>query len=900
VCYAPPTMTSIVVNGQLQQIDEQTNERLIDALRSGLRLTGAKESCSSGACGACTVLADGVPVVSCLLPTTAAGGRRIDTVEGLGPALHPVQRALMAHDGLQCGFCTPGMVMQGVAFYRRWRAARGVTAPTRDEVNEAMSGHLCRCGAYVGIIAAITRACAGHFDGDTDPPSPRHDARHKVTGAAKYTVDVYPDGVLEGAILRSLHAHARVHAIDLAPATAAPGVRAVVSMLGERSGPWEVRYVGQEIAAVAAVSAQAARAALALIDIEYEVLPAAIGMDGARAEGAPRVYTLGGPRAPSESELPLVPGPYHHNQHGPFFFFSHHPFRAAAALEAARLTRNPGLHECTWRTQGQCHTPLEPHAAVAEWTGNAALTVYLSTQACADMASDIAERYALPSGAVTVLAPHVGGAFGSKSDLTPEAIAAIDLARQAGAPVRVVLQRPEEFTVGGYRPGVEVRSAVLGDATGRIHAISMHAYADGGVAIGSTVAGLCRFPLAAVDKVLLDYDVVSHGAPAKPFRGPGGPAACWALERSIASLCDQLGVDWSLLRKNNTGYPAHARLFDWVERLDVWRNRAQHRLSTGAIRRGIGLSFGAWGYFVQPQCEVEVSSAANGLTVASATQDLGTGTRTVLAQAAAGVFGLDPAAIHVHVGHSTLVRGPVSNGSRTMTSARPAAIAASQQLRDRLVTWARESLGLDDVRADVGGLVHAGGRMPWGDVFAQAPPQSARARRKADRRPFLLPFALNQFEVGRGIPASIHVVEAEVHVPTGHVRVPRLWAAFSVGDIAVPVLATSQAYGGAIQGVGYALYEERVIDPNTGAPLTLSLDDYMLPGIGDVPEMQVEFLEGGFEYVEGGGVGIGEITTIGVSAAVGNAVAHATGWQPTELPLRPDRVLRALAAGAES
>ena len=292
-------MTSLIVNGQTQQVDEQLHDRLVDALRVGVRLTGTKESCSSGACGACTVLADGVAVLSCLFPTKAAAGRTIETIEGLGPALHPIQRALMAHDGLQCGFCTPGVVMQGVAFYRRWRAARGNAAPTREEVNDAMAGHLCRCGAYIGIVAAITRACAGDFDGDTDPPSPRHDARYKVTGAAKYTVDVYPDGVLEGAILRSVHAHALVHSIDSQRALAAPGVRAVISMLGDGTGPWEIRYVGQEIAAVAAVSAKAALDALLLIDVASELLPAAIGTDGARADGAPSVYRLGGPRSPA-------------------------------------------------------------------------------------------------------------------------------------------------------------------------------------------------------------------------------------------------------------------------------------------------------------------------------------------------------------------------------------------------------------------------------------------------------------------------------------------------------------------------------------------------------------------------------------------------------------------------
>ena len=304
------------------------------------------------------------------------------------------------------------------------------------------------------------------------------------------TVDVYPDGVLEGATLRSIHAHARVHRIDAERALRAPGVRAAISMLGEGAGPWEVRYIGQEIAAVAATSAQAARDALHLIDVEYEVLPAAIRMDGARAEGAPPCTNWEARVLPASRSCRWS-WPDHHNQHGPFFFFSHHPFRAAAALEAARLTHDHGLFERTWRTQGQCHTPLEPHAAVAEWTTSDRLTVHLSTQACADMATDIAERYGLSADAVTVLARHIGGAFGSKSDLTPEAIAAIDLARQAGARVRVDLERTEEFTVGGYRPGVEVRSAGYSATIGSDSRNLDHAFADGGVAIGS------RWPASA-------------------------------------------------------------------------------------------------------------------------------------------------------------------------------------------------------------------------------------------------------------------------------------------------------------------------------------------------------------------------------------------------------------------
>ena len=169
------------------------------------------------------MLLDGVPVVSCLLPAQAAGGKSVTTVEGIaGKDLHPIQKAFMAHDALQCGFCTPGFVVEATAFHDRWRAAKGTAAPSREEIAAALSGHLCRCGAYEGIFRAVTDACAGRFDGDIFA-SPRIEARDKVTGAAKYTVDIRHDGQLEGVILRSPAAHARIVDIDLAPARADAG-----------------------------------------------------------------------------------------------------------------------------------------------------------------------------------------------------------------------------------------------------------------------------------------------------------------------------------------------------------------------------------------------------------------------------------------------------------------------------------------------------------------------------------------------------------------------------------------------------------------------------------------------------------------------------------------------------
>ena len=231
-------MTSALINGRSVALPEDPDALLIDVLRDGLRLTGTKLVCGAGVCGACTVLVDGAPVVSCLLPAKAAADKTITTVEGIGAAkLHAVQRAFMALDALQCGFCTPGFIVEASAFHDAWRAERGATAPTREEVARALSGHLCRCGAYDNIIRAVTEACSGRHDGETET-SPRVEARQKVTGAAVYTVDVRHEGQLEGLILRSPHAHARVVSVDLAPARAMPGVAAALSLLDDdRDGP---------------------------------------------------------------------------------------------------------------------------------------------------------------------------------------------------------------------------------------------------------------------------------------------------------------------------------------------------------------------------------------------------------------------------------------------------------------------------------------------------------------------------------------------------------------------------------------------------------------------------------------------------------------------------------------
>ena len=358
-------MSTATINDRIETLPEDPDALLVDVVRDGMNLTGTKLVCGAGVCGACTVLLDGVPVVSCLLPAKAAAGRTITTIEGIGGAkLHPVQRAFMALDALQCGFCTPGFVVEAAAFHDGWRRTRGTAVPSREEIAAALSGHLCRCGAYDNILRAVAEACNGRFDGEASAP-PRIEAREKVTGTAKYTVDIRHEGQLEGLIVRSHIAHGKIIELDLAPALAVLGVKVVVPLLGDDK---TVRYVGEPIAAIAARDLKTAREAANLIAIKYEPLPSVVGLDAARKPDAALVFEKSSrKKAANVSEGSPAPAPWRQNVRGPSAAFSHKAKVVRSAVAAAAEAHDPLLVKGVFRTAGQSHTCLEPHATVARF-----------------------------------------------------------------------------------------------------------------------------------------------------------------------------------------------------------------------------------------------------------------------------------------------------------------------------------------------------------------------------------------------------------------------------------------------------------------------------------------------------------------------------------------------------
>ncbi|MEH2506973.1 xanthine dehydrogenase YagR molybdenum-binding subunit [Bradyrhizobium sp. AZCC 1578] len=894
-------MSTMTINGKLASLPDDPDALLVDVVRDALDLTGTKLVCGAGVCGACTVLVDGEPAVSCLMPARTAADRNVTTVEGIGAEkLHPVQKAFMAHDALQCGFCTPGFIVEAAAFHDSWRAAKGTAPPSREEIGAALSGHLCRCGAYDGIFRAVADACAGRFDGEEFVP-PRMEAHDKVTGSAKYTVDIHHDGQLEGVILRSPFAHARIGELDLTAVRAMPGISAAISLLGDDR---IVRFVGDPIAAIAARDRKTALAAIAAIKLVSERLPSVIGLDEARRADAPVVFEKSTrKKAGNVSEGGGAPASWKGNIRGPSAAFSKKPKKVRSWIDSARSANNPLLVEGTFRTGTQQHACLEPHAAVARFDGDR-LTVHVSTQAVFHLMELIAKRYKLDRDKVRVIADHVGGGFGSKAALGVETTTAIELAREAKAPVRVAYDRHEELSVTGYRPAAEMKIALLPSDQGELKALSFAAYADTGAATNSTIAALARLIYPAEGKELADFDVISNLPAGAPFRGPGGPPMAFALEQAIDEAAVRMNIDPIALRKRWDPDPNRQRLYDWASNLDVWRNRKPVAAQSGRYRRGVGVATGYWLYLWQPGSKVEVAVKGGRLIASTATQDIGTGTRTVIANTLAREFGLEPHEVEVRIGDSKLPEGPGSGGSRVTASVIPPMLLAIEQLKAAIQQNAK--------RRPV-----PGSNAPWREMLAASPDLSASGVRPEDSRQmapgiqsplkqagfmgWIFGWMMRRFSnlaIGAGVPSSVQVVEVEIDTWLGHVSVVNVHTGIAVGKIVAPALARSQATGAVIQGIGYALYEAREVDSRTGDVLSGGMEDYRIPGIADTPIIDVHFDQRGFDHVLGGSVGIGEVATVPTSPAVANAIHHATGVRLTELPIRPDRLVAALKGRA--
>lgn len=699
-----------------------------------------------------------------------------------------------------------------------------------------------------------------HIGKDAD----RIDAVAKVTGRARYAYDTNPAGLLHAVMVRSPHASGRVRTVDMAAALAMPGVRAATRL---KNDDQRVRFVGDPIAAIAAATLDQARDAARAVVVSFDV-DEDFAADLRDADGAPTIDASG--------EIA-------------------DPWPESAEVEAA-LSASAATAQHTWTTEVQTHSSLETHGLVAWFRDDGTLDVFASTQATFGVRQGLASAMDLRPEQVRVHAEFVGGGFGSKFGPDAEGLAAARLSREAKAPVKLMVDRFEEHTVTGNRPSMiaQIRAGVAADGT--IKAFDFRSFGGPGFTGrgGGTAYTPSYFGEAATRKS--HKDLVTSTDPARSMRAPGWPQGNFAAEGMLDVLAREVGIDPLALRLHNdtdelrrAQWQIAARRFDWESR----RNPEPGRTRDGEdprFLRGAGMASAFWGQMGRPGNEVTCRIHADG-TVESrnGAQDIGTGMKTVLAILTAEELGIDPSSVRVTMGDTRDPVGPGSGGSTTTPSLAPTARHAAHLAREELRARVADHLGVgvEDVDYVGSGLFRHGDRqLTFREACRTIGPNPIQATGRRFRN----------YDGYKNNVCGCQFAEVVVDSATGLVRVTHMLAVQDCGLVLARKLAESQVLGAMIQGIGYALHEQRIMDRRSGRMLNGDMSSYKFPGIADTPSLEAVLMpvQNGKNNV--GASGLGEPPAVAAPAAIANAVSNAIGVQVRSLPITPDKVLAALAS----
>jgi xanthine dehydrogenase YagR molybdenum-binding subunit len=670
----------------------------------------------------------------------------------------------------------------------------------------------------------------------------RVDGPAKVSGSAKYPSDVQPDGWLYGMILRSKWAKAKITNISLEQALKVPGIKAAVV---DRPGERTVRYYGEELAAVAGSSKQACLDALRVIQVEANPLPFVVREEDAKEDSSPRVW----------EDTPNLSKP-HVNEKGQVD-------RAFGDCSA--------VVEGFYTTPVQLHHPLETHGNTVSWTDES-LTAWSSTQGIGSVKDGFAGNLKVPQSQVRVITEYMGGGFGSKFGQGAEGSLAARLSKEAKAPVKLFLTRFDESLAVGNRPSSFQKIKLGATADGKLQAFELESYGTAGIGSGGVSeggGGGAEFPapyIYTVPNIRVKQSGVNVDAgSARAFRAPGHPTASFGMESIMDELAVKLGMDPVELRLKND--PSEVRRKEYQIGSERFGWKAKYKrpgTSGGPLKTGVGCAGATWGGGGRgTQAEAHINPDGT-IEIRCGTQDLGTGTRTLIALIAADLLGLKPEQITVRVGDTQFPPSGGSGGSTTAASVSPAIYDVCTKARAEL----QSKTGVSLVEADT-----------W---FA--------ACKKLGVNPLVV-----SGEWQEGLSSSgaggVQFAEVEVDTETGFTRVKKITCVQDGGLIVSKLTCESQVNGGILMGIGYALYEERVMDRLSGVVLNPNFETYKLTGLADAPEIDIVLLD----MPERGVIGIGEPVTIPTASAVANAVANALGVRVPSLPITPARVLGVLA-----
>jgi xanthine dehydrogenase YagR molybdenum-binding subunit len=696
----------------------------------------------------------------------------------------------------------------------------------------------------------------------------RLDGPEKTQGKAKYAYDIIRPGMLYARLLGSPHAHARIKSIDMSAAEKLPGVKAVLALkdpAGEGANG-KAFYQGDEIAAVAATTEEIAEDAVRLIKVEYELLPVLATPAQAMSADAPAVFPKGN--------------------------VSQQSLQQEGDVEAALKTA-AHIVEGTYMTQVQTHTSLETHGGICEWEGDK-LTCWVSTQAVHGSRDGIAKAVGVPQDRVRVITDYMGGGFGSKLGFDLQVVVCARLAKMAGAPVKLMLSRKEEHLVTGNRPSAYAKVRAGVDAQGKLVAFDAETWGTGGAGAGA------GFPLPYSIYVFPNRrrrhrDAYTNAGPQRAFRAPGHPQSSFITEVVLDELADKLRMDPLELRMRNvlTGtdpstddpsrqwrkyFPIGAEKIGWSKRHPTGDP------ASGPIKRGMGCAGNTWAGGGSRQTRANCQILPDGGVLARiGTQDIGTGTRTLVALVAAETMGLPLSGVRAEIGDTNYPFAPGSGGSVTVASVSATVRAACEIARDELFAKVAPAVGVEP-----SALIAKGGR-----IYAKDSPGKGMSWREACKLLGVQPISADG-AFGPGLSSTgtsgVQFADVEVDIETGITRVRKIVCVQDCGTIMDKLTAESQVYGGIIMGLGFALYENRILDRNTARMVNPNMEWYLLPGMSDIPEIEITLVD----QPERGPVGLGEPPVVSTAAAVANAVANAIGVRVRRLPLSPDAILQAL------
>ena len=851
-------MAVFTVNGQTVTVEK--NQKLLRYLRDTLHLTGTKDGCSEGACGACTVLVDGVPCKACVPDTDALNGRKVITIEGLTPWEKEVYTFAYAEAGaVQCGFCIPGMVMCSKALLDK------NLNPTEPEIRYALRNNYCRCTGYVKIVAAVRLAAQIFRDGVIPEKGTqdwkigsrvqRLDAEEKVLGTGKYPDDYYPDGMLYGSALRSKYPRARVLSIDVSAARALPGVAAVLTAedipgqnkIGHLKHDQYTlipvggltHYLGDAIALVAAEDRETLEKAKKLIRVEYQVLPAIHNPREAAAPGAPRVF---------DEEKDNV--------------CAHKHICRGNAGEAIRRSRYVIRHH--FETPWTEHAFLEPECAVSFLDSDGDVFLYSTDQSAHQTLHEC--RMVLGTDKVKVQNALVGGGFGGKEDMTVQHHAAL-LTYVTGRPVKVKLSRAESLLIHPKRHRFEMDFTMGCDENGIIQGVKAKVISDTGAFAslgGPVLERACTHAAGPYQYQNFEIEGTAYytnNPPAGAFRGFGVTQTCFATESLLNMMADEVGITpWEIRYRNAIrpgGELPNGQIVDestgLVETLEAVKPYYDAAVAAGKpVGLGCAMKNAGVGVGIPDTGRVKLMVGRDEkVHIYSGASCIGQGLGTVLVQ--------------MVVTNTDLRREEiVYERSNTWIAPDSGTTSGSRQTLVTGEACRRACEKFMEARAEGKTLQQMAGQTFYGEYLAKTDPLGADVPNPVSH-------------VAYGYATQICVLDPK----TG--RIEQIVAAHDVGKAVNPLSCEGQIEGGVVMSMGYALRERYPIDGNCRP-----IDRYGSLGLfraHELPDIVAIVVDKPGLKVACGAIGIGEITSIPTAPAIADAYFRYDGERRYALPL---------------